>query len=208
MDLHWHVLHAATFRGADRDFWEGSVPLQILSASTRALCPTDALLHLLVHGDEADPVPGIRWIADAHMLLRKQPMDWRRLVRIAVDLRVTVPAARTLAFLRQNFVPEIPPDVPREPEPAPVDAREQKLFDFLAGRALLNRLETLGYIFEWHRRATRDLPPWRSAALLPRQFQCYWHLPSMTRIPAHLLKLAVRKPTPTPLVHPPDFVRE
>src|SRR5579863_8835818 len=86
-DLHWHVLHAATFRGADRAFWDDSVQLSLSTISTRALNPTDQLLHACVHGFTSNLVAPIRWIADALTILRTSQMDWNRLVGLARHLR-------------------------------------------------------------------------------------------------------------------------
>ena len=200
MDLHWHALHAATFHDADREFWDAAIPLDILGAATRTPCATDTLLQMFVHGDRADLVPTIRWIADAHTILRKTQVDWDRLVRLATDLEVTFPVARMLGFLRRHFCPDVPERVLRELESVPVSERARKLFDFHANRTLLNRPDTLRYILECHRRATRDLPTLSRFALLPLQFQQYWHVPTLGGVPKHLWHLARQTPTPKPLV--------
>lgn len=110
VDLHWHGLLEATHRGADRSFWEGSVPLQVKSAGTRALNPTDQLLHVCLHGYSFNPMPPIRWIADAVTIMRTSVVDWQRMLRVAGELGVAIPCAEALEFLNA----ELGVDVPRE----------------------------------------------------------------------------------------------
>ena len=112
-DLHWHVLHAATFPGADSAFWADSVPLSLNTIATRALNPTDQLLHVCVHSFNPTGVAPIRWIADALTILRTSQMDWSRLVRSAEHLRGEHTFGRYF---------ELPPgyiSVPRSPATCP-----------------------------------------------------------------------------------------
>jgi hypothetical protein len=178
-DLHWHVLHAATFRGADSAFWDGSVPLSLSTMATRALNPTDQLLHVCVHGFTLTEVVPIRWIADALTILRTSPVDWSRLIELAQHLSVSIPLAATLSFLRDTFPTPIPGDVLPQMASIRVDASEQRYFSRLSklGRSAS---EIFADNWERHRRASRDMPPILRLASLPQQFQLHYNLPRLT----------------------------
>lgn len=183
-DLHWHVLHAATFRGADRAFWDGSVPLSLNSVATRALNPTDQLLHACVHGFTFNKLAPIRWIADAVTILGTsqvgyQQVDWSRLLESARHLRVSVPLAATLSFLRDTFPTPIPAGVVEQLASVRTEAFERRYFATLTK---VDRSATEIFIenCDRHRRANRDLPPILRLASLPRQFQLHYNLPRLT----------------------------
>ncbi|MGA2214004.1 MAG: nucleotidyltransferase family protein [Bryobacteraceae bacterium] len=178
-DLHWHVLHAATFRGADRAFWDDSIPLPLDTIATRALNPTDQLLHACVHGFTVTEVAPIRWIADALTILRTSPVDWDRLVKLAEHLRVSIPLAATLGFIRDTFPTPIPGGVLVQLAAVRADASERRYF------ARLTKLDRTGpeiFAENWerHRRANRDMPPVLRLASLPRQFQLHYNLPRLS----------------------------
>jgi hypothetical protein len=176
LDLHWHVLTEATFRGADRSFWRDSVPLAVNTIKTRALNPTDQLLHVCVHGARANAVSPIRWIADAVTILRTSQMDWTRFVNLARSLHVTVPLAASLSFLRATFPAPIPGDVVRELEAVVVDAKERRYFETLIHRNADWR-EVLAYNVERHRRANQDRNLILSLVNFPVQLQLHYNLP-------------------------------
>jgi hypothetical protein len=179
LDLHWHVLHAATFRGADRAFWDHSVPLTLNTIVTRALNPTDQLLHGCVHGFAANHVVPIRWIADALTILRTSQVDWSRLVELARHLSVSIPLTATLSFLRDTFPTPIPGDVLGQLAAIRVDASERRYFSRLS-KFDRSASEIFAENWERHRRASRDMPPLLRLASLPQQFQLHYNLPQLT----------------------------
>jgi len=83
LDLHWYVLSENRGPDADDDFWTDAVPVRIGNFTTKALSPTDTLVHVCVHGAKWCPVPPMRWVADAIMILRVagDRIDWDRLLR-------------------------------------------------------------------------------------------------------------------------------
>ena len=82
VDLHWHALFECCQSEADRDFWDSCVPFNFNGSQTRMLDPTDMLFHVVVHGIRWNPVPTIRWIADAATIMDRSidQIDWRRLI--------------------------------------------------------------------------------------------------------------------------------
>jgi putative nucleotidyltransferase-like protein len=134
LDLHWSALAESA---PDDDFWSASVELDVFGVSTRALCPADQLLHAAVHGGQWNPVPPVRWMADAVAIQRSggADVDWERMVSEATRRRVTVLLEASLLHLA---------DAVRFPVPAWVLERLR--------RAPKGRLE------RWaHRAATRPL---------------------------------------------------
>jgi len=175
LDLHWHALAEATFRGADQPFWTGSVPLTVNTIKTRALNPTDQLLHACVHGFRANVLAPIRWVADAMTILRNNPINWTRLLNLAKELHVTIPLGSSLSFLRAAFPAPIPEDVVEDLKAAPSDQAEQRYFETLAHHSSGWR-DVLAYNLERHRRANRDRNPIFGIPTLPRQLQLHYNL--------------------------------
>jgi putative nucleotidyltransferase-like protein len=178
VDLHWHVLAEATFKGADQTFWRDSVPLVINTMTTRALNPTDQIIHACVHGFPANVIASIRWIADTVIILRKSTVDWSRLVNLARDLHLTVPLSATLSFLRATFPTPIPEDVVRELSVIAVEPAERRYFETLVHHSA-NWREVLAYNLERHRRANRDRNSILSISTLPEQLQLHYNLPDL-----------------------------
>jgi hypothetical protein len=107
-DLHWHLFPECCQADADKDFWEQSVPFQIHNVPTRSLTPTDQLLHVCVHGAEWNPVPPLRWVADAMMIMKTAPIDWDRLIAQARKRRLILPLRDTLDYLHSKLAAAVP----------------------------------------------------------------------------------------------------
>jgi hypothetical protein len=76
--------------------------------NVRALCPTDELLHALVHGAAWNEIPPVRWVADAMTIIRAAPIDWERLLHLTRDLHVTLPVRAACDYLVRVFQAPIP----------------------------------------------------------------------------------------------------
>jgi hypothetical protein len=192
VDLHWHVLRDATFSGADRAFWADSVPLQVHQITTRALNPTDQLLHACIHGYAANVVAPIRWVADAITVLRTSEIDWARLVRLSRELHLSFPATSALTFLQSAFPTSIAPGVLDELAAIPVDAAERRYFRRQAQPEIHLR-DILVDNLERHRRANRDRHPMLSLLSLPRQFQMHYNLPRLSDLGGFIVSLLTKR---------------
>jgi hypothetical protein len=192
-DLHWHAMLEATYRGADTHCWEGSVPLHVKSTPTRALNPTDQLLHACVHGFPKNPLPSIRWIADAITILRTSQIDWGRFAWVAAELSVTVPCADTLAFLNENFDAGVPEGEITRLAKHWVSGAERRYFQRMADRGVRRWWETLEDVWTAHQRSNRDLSLLRSLPCLPRHLQLEQELPSLAGLIPHVFVFLRRR---------------
>lgn len=127
VDLHWHILTECCRRDFGDALWAAARPLRIGVAPTSALSPTDALLHVVVHGTRWNPLPPLRWIADGVVVLRLAgaDIDWPRLVALAVTTRLTLRVHRALRYLRERFDAPIPAETLAALGAAPVGAIER-----------------------------------------------------------------------------------
>ena len=98
LDLHRYALAQAA---SDDAFWSDAVEVELLHVPTRVLCPADQLLHVAVHGARWNPVPPVRWLADAVAIERstRAGLDWDRLVEEASRRGVTTSLAAALECL-------------------------------------------------------------------------------------------------------------
>lgn len=104
LDLHWSLIQEncpalddAVFKYAQKTAIE----------SLYIPHPTELLLQAIVHGLKHSPVPLIRWIPDAMILIHK--IEWDRLVELAHQARVCLPLSRGLEYLAETFEAPIPP---------------------------------------------------------------------------------------------------
>jgi hypothetical protein len=108
-DLHWRP-----FNGChdyyEKEFWDGAIPLKMASVDSLAPNPTDMLFHVIIHGIAWNPIPPIRWIADAITLINSDDftIDWQRLINMARKHYFSMRLKRGLKYLYDMFQPLIP----------------------------------------------------------------------------------------------------
>jgi len=121
-DLHWHVLSQSRETNADHDFWEGAITAGIHDVTTRALNPTDQLLHICIHGARWNYTPPFRWVADAMIVLATSPseIDGDRLIAQARKRRLVLPLRDTLNYLRNVLNAPVPQDALRNIQGMPI----------------------------------------------------------------------------------------
>lgn len=110
-DLHWHLFPECCQPDDDDDFWQQAVPFEIRGVLTRALAPADQLLHVCVHGAEWNPIPPIRWIADAIMIMQSSSIDWDRVIAQGRQRRLMLPLKNTMDYLAIAFGAPVPSEV-------------------------------------------------------------------------------------------------
>lgn len=135
LDLHWHILSDCCRDTIDDPMWERSIDFDMNGVATRALDPTDSLVHTVVHGMRWNPVSPVRWVTDAAAILRTSAaqLDWDRLVRQATDARFVLRVGAALSYLVATFDLGIPPDAMRAIEGAPVTSVERLEYRCIGG---------------------------------------------------------------------------
>lgn len=128
LDLHWQLLSGCPGAGCDDGFWERAVPLTLQGRSGRTLDATDLLFHVCVHGAAWNPLPALRWVADAWMILRQGSPDWQRLLAEARRHQVLPALRETLGYLAATFRAPVPETFLRELQREPVPAAQEREF--------------------------------------------------------------------------------
>ncbi len=111
IDLHYHALTTCCWPGADKDFIEGSLDVEIGGRKVRTLSPSDHLLHVCIHGQLWAELPPLRWYADSAAIIRNSDIDWDRLVLHSKNLDLNNVLARALEALENVSPRTIPPDI-------------------------------------------------------------------------------------------------
>lgn len=190
VDLHWHVFAECCRPDDDAALWTRSIAFELAGVATRALSPADQLLHVCVHGEKWVHVPGIRWVADAVVVIRAGEVDWSRLVEQAVRRRFVLRLARQLAYLRQIVDAPVPGDVLALLAAAPV-SRLERLEQALGVRERLRSNSLLAHWFTHARSAPRGMVG--SVFSFPRYLQAIWHLDGARGLPGAAVTRAVRR---------------
>ncbi len=168
IDLHWFLFQGQCDPGVDDRPWQAARPLQepvrwgLEGPGELLVIPSaaDHLLLLLSHGARWNPVPPIRWIADAVTLVRATPdLDWDRFLAETLRRRSILPVREMLAYLQQSFELQLPAWVLSSLQAAPVADRERRSYRLAvsppgAGSAVAE----LRYLGRRHRRLRGDLP--------------------------------------------------
>ena len=180
-DLHWHLLRLCCYEKADDDFWDCAVPVRFHALSICALNPTDQLLHACLDGILWDPVPPIRWVADAMIILQtsKSDIDWNRLTGLIQERRLILHLRDTLNYLRDRLNYPIPLSVLQSVQNMPVSRTEHMEYQYQTTK---RGLGLMGRVLNFWFRYLRSSPPMSNTALrpkfvgLPRFFQHCWAL--------------------------------
>ena len=116
MDLHWHVssdfVRLGSAATTDQDFWEGAQTIELAGRQTRALCPADQLLHVIVHGHKWGAGNRLQWIADATLLIESQlDLQWERLIEQARKRSAALVTTDALSYLDEVLAVPVPSGV-------------------------------------------------------------------------------------------------
>lgn len=112
LDLHWHILWHTCRDGDDDGCWARSTPVVVHGVETRVLAPADQLLHACVLGGRWEPVPNLKWAADAMAVLASSAgVEWPVLLDEARTRRVAPVVAAALDWLARTLDAPVPTDV-------------------------------------------------------------------------------------------------
>ena len=126
IDLHWHILPENRGIEDDNAIWrrkkefdiEGGVKCFTLEA-------TDHLLHTCLHGFKWNPIPSLRWIADALMILKHEDIQWQILIDEAKTREMGYTLGKALEYLKREYNASIPVPVVDELMSCPMSRREK-----------------------------------------------------------------------------------
>jgi hypothetical protein len=177
IDLHWHVMFQACHREADQLFWEASVPVEFEGIATRALCPTDQLVHACVHGVAWNDIPPLRWVADACCVLESSAIDWQRLLMIAATCQVVPPLRDALRYLVNTVSASVPAEVLQKLESMPVTPTEQLEYQFyLKQLGTPGMRQTVQALYPQYCRTVQGKSWFTRLVGVPIFLQHYWNL--------------------------------
>ena len=109
VDLHWHLLPESCWPGVDEGLWNRAGVSRLRGIEVHVLDPTDQLFHVCAHGLRWEPVPPLRWVADAAVVARSDvEIDWDRLVEETERHRAALPVRDALDYLRGTLGLPIP----------------------------------------------------------------------------------------------------
>jgi hypothetical protein len=192
-DLHWHLFPECCQPDADVDFWERSIPLEIHGVSTRSLSPTDHLLHICIHGAEWNPIPPLRWVADAIMIMGSSSIDWDGLVARSRARHLTLPLRDTLNYLHRQLSAAVPPNTLRALNEMPTSRMERAEYKY---KTQNYEAKTLGYLpvlwFRYLRLEGAD--PSRHKLLgFVKYLQRFWGAERLRQLPFFAAFMGARK---------------
>ena len=194
VDLHWHVLFQACHRDADQLFWEASVPIEFEGQSTRALCPTDQLLHACSHGVAWNEIPPLRWVADACCVIESSVIDWQRLVQIAATCRVVPPLRDALRYLINTGGAPVPEEVVQELEAMTVTPNEQLEYQFyLKQLGTPGMGQTVRALYPQYQRTVHGKSWLNRAVGIPLFMQHYWNLDRPSQVIPRAFHYAIKR---------------
>ena len=195
IDLHWHVLHLYCHEKADALFWSDSEKFEFCGIEAETCGATGHLLQICTHGIVWSPVPPVRWVADAVMLLRSgRAIDWKILVNACAEWDIVPFALHALAFLRGRFGAAIPEWVPDELSRARVSSATQAEFQRECAPAAPRTAwaDLLSLYARWRRSLGGASPVLHGAGFL-RHLQYAFELESPWALPAQLGRSAMRR---------------
>jgi Uncharacterised nucleotidyltransferase len=193
LDIHWHMLPEGRQPGADDDIWRGAKKINFCGVDVLCANPTDLLLHVCAHGAIGDPVPPIRWIADAWMILSRPPgtVDWGRLVTLARKRALTLSVGRALEFLQAGFSAPVPPSVIATMRNTRHAWPERWEYRIKSGpRGLLGALPL--HCANYIRLAAHD-SFWKKITGVPFFFRRTWGISDAWGLPVYVLKKTINR---------------
>jgi hypothetical protein len=169
----------------DSDFWESSVPLDLLGTPTRALGSAEQLIHVCVHGVRWDAEHSAGWVVDAMAILRSaaKELDWERLVDRTVHRRLTVAVRDALDWLHESLGADIPAWVSRALSSGPRLRFEQGIHR-LSTRAP-ERWHFALFAWDRYRRFQQLAPAERRPPSFSGFLQSSWELDSRSQLLAY-----------------------
>jgi hypothetical protein len=163
--------------------------------ATRALNPTDQLLHVCVHGAEWNPTPSFRWVADAVTIVNTaQPeIDWDRLITQTQKRRLVLPLRDTLSYLQGPVNAPVPPAVLGELHDMPVSKVERMEHKTrIYPRGLMGDLPKDWFLYLRYSQPENNTGLQPQLAGFPRYLQHLWMMDHLWQVPLHVVSKGMR----------------
>ena len=122
LDLHWRSL-AMDFTGRhESGYWDRSFKVEIGRFQVMVMGAADQLIHTFAHGMRWNPIPPIRWVSDAFIILKEceSRIQWEYFIEQSRSLGLTLPMYYGLRYLNAEFNAPVPDDILRSLQNTPV----------------------------------------------------------------------------------------
>jgi hypothetical protein len=192
VDLHARVLWLPVLND---ELWEGAVAVELAGVPTTALCPTDQLLHVCVHGAAWNRRRPVRWAADACkvMAASSEEIDWERLEAMAVTGRLTAPLRECLSWMSDELDAPVDAGTLRALWTVRVSLAERRAHQTFARPMSWRRsFAMLWWFWERHRAQAALDGKGPSPRGFLRYMQSYWDLHSPRQVPLHAARRVLR----------------
>jgi len=195
VDLHWHAMEECVWPGADDDFWEGAVAVDLEGVPVAVLNPADQLLHLCVHGVKCESIPTLRWVADAFIVMKDAAgtLDWDRLVEQATRRTLTLPVTEALRYLVTLLDAPVPGAVLKRLAAVDVPGRERREFRRRTREGSSRTFGFLPTLWYKHSRMEGGAHLLRKAWGFPDFIRKYWGMENWRELLSFLARASARK---------------
>lgn len=192
LDLHWRPLFEPGPDPDERALWARNEPIDSDDVRSSTLSPTDALLHVCVHGTRWTRTSGIRWASDALLITQRASIDWDLLLREARDRQLVIRLRWTLSYLRTALGARVPETVIAAIAESPRTLLE-RVEHAVTSRPPNGPLSTAGILAS---RFVRTIPRHERRAATWRGFPDFvaavWDLPSARALPGAISERTAR----------------
>lgn len=113
VDLQWRLLQQPDLAWYDEEVRSRSVAAEVRGQFALRPSNADMLVHIIVHGAKANPVPPLRWVADAAAVIAAglNDDDWSIVLDVAKRSDLSLPLAQGLTYLQDLLRLPIPDEV-------------------------------------------------------------------------------------------------
>lgn len=110
IDLHWSALHLVRDPAAELPLWARSTAGDLGGEPVRVPSIEDQAMHAWLHAAEHNPIPPLRWAADALIAIRAgEPFDWDMVVETATAQAVLLQTRAATGYLARALDAPMPP---------------------------------------------------------------------------------------------------
>ncbi|MEO8539540.1 MAG: nucleotidyltransferase family protein, partial [bacterium] len=186
IDLHRHMLEENCSTGADKRLLERVRTAEVDGLTVTVPSAEDQVINACVHGVRWDPVPPLRWLLDAVMVLRAtEAFDWEYLEAESQERGVGLAMAAALEFAR-DFEPSIPGETISRLRAGKHSRLER--FDFRFQQGGYSAPVQVGRYATRYLRLSNGRSSWRRTAEFPTYLAAMWEIEDARKVPAEGVK--------------------